>query len=236
MPRIPESPAEAIRRLHSEVSGAMETAIERAIEAGRLLIEQKEACKRDHGHGKWGDWLATNIIAPGFSRSNVNHYMKMYRRRYLIQNPNAVRNIKEALHVVYTKRKKIETPKLDEDDVADDDYTVPLSFNQTEREEFDERMERIAAHYQAETMESAIMQLVRDLDEQLKTGSSEYVETPAYLGRKLHVAATELGVCVGADCACVEAAMAAVLRTSSAKITASTIAYLNGNDAGDIYQ
>lgn len=60
---------------------AEESYMEHAIEAGRLLLEQKKRV----GYGNFGRWIATNC---GFSHATANNYM--FAAKLAEENPNAL--------------------------------------------------------------------------------------------------------------------------------------------------
>jgi len=64
--------AEAINREHDAAQAAARTAIEHAIEAGRLLIEAKDGS----GHGEWLPWLEANTRV---SVRQAQRYMRVAR-------------------------------------------------------------------------------------------------------------------------------------------------------------
>ncbi len=63
-----------IRQLHLEARDLAEQAIERALEAGRLLAEVKAELK----HGEFGSWVSANC---GFTDRTARRYMRLYENR-----------------------------------------------------------------------------------------------------------------------------------------------------------
>ena len=62
--------AEEIKRAHADTRAAARFSAERAMEAGRLLIEAKAAL----GHGEWLPWLRTNVL---MSERTARGYMAL---------------------------------------------------------------------------------------------------------------------------------------------------------------
>ena len=61
-----------IRAAHTACRAAAEMSAERALEAGRWLIEAKALVK----HGDWADWLEANV---GFSQRTARRYMQLVK-------------------------------------------------------------------------------------------------------------------------------------------------------------
>lgn len=75
--------AEAIRhafaeaaRLAKETTGYASKAVSKALECGRLLLEQKAAL----GHGSWLEWLDANV--PEIGDRTARKYMALAKRNY----------------------------------------------------------------------------------------------------------------------------------------------------------
>ncbi len=71
---IDKSRAAEIRRLHGELAIAMRVTLDKAIEIGRLLTEQKE----ETGHGDFTAWIEANMP---FTDRTARNYMRAYRNR-----------------------------------------------------------------------------------------------------------------------------------------------------------
>lgn len=67
--------------LAKEVSGQAAVAIEKAVECGRLMLEQKEALLKQKGNRScgWLDWLDTNC--PKISEQTARRYMSLAKLR-----------------------------------------------------------------------------------------------------------------------------------------------------------
>lgn len=63
-----------IRALHADAHRLADEAIDRAKEAGRLLLE----AKRETPHGEWGKWVEANC---GFTDRTARRYMRLYENR-----------------------------------------------------------------------------------------------------------------------------------------------------------
>lgn len=71
---IPTTHAARIRDLHAEAHRLADAAIDRAVEAGRLLAEVKSALP----HGEFGSWVATHC---GFSDRTARRYLRLHAHR-----------------------------------------------------------------------------------------------------------------------------------------------------------
>jgi hypothetical protein len=77
--------AQAIDREHRAAHQAARTALEHALECGRLLIEAKAAVP----HGDWLPWLEEHTTVGARQAQN---YMRLTRRRAEIEDANAQRD------------------------------------------------------------------------------------------------------------------------------------------------
>ena len=64
---------------HAAAVGAAHTALEHALEVGRLLTEAKASVR----HGEWVAWITENLT---FDRTQASRYMKLFRDRELLPN------------------------------------------------------------------------------------------------------------------------------------------------------
>lgn len=70
---------EAHREAITTAATAMTKSIERAIEVGRLLAEEKAK----HNHGEWIPWIEANL---DFNRKQAAAYMRAYEQRERVSN------------------------------------------------------------------------------------------------------------------------------------------------------
>jgi hypothetical protein len=66
--------AQQINELHAEIGGSMRLSVDKAIEIGRLLTEQKAELP----HGQWLPWLKANVP---FSQQAASNYMRLFNNR-----------------------------------------------------------------------------------------------------------------------------------------------------------
>jgi hypothetical protein len=69
-----EQPATKINNLHKELRSYGQSMVEKAIQAGELLVEQKERI----GHGHWLEWVEGNLI---LSARTAQVYIQCYKNR-----------------------------------------------------------------------------------------------------------------------------------------------------------
>jgi hypothetical protein len=116
---------EAHRAAIDTAAKAMLTGIERAIEVGRLLAEEKTK----HEHGEWIPWIEENLE---FNRKQASAYMRAYDKRDELSNVQAPATfgLQGALRLLATPREKpkkqrqsprasVEVSDSDDDDVID---------------------------------------------------------------------------------------------------------------------
>ena len=78
---IETSRIDKIRELHADIIGAVRMTLEKAIDLGGLLKEQKA----ETAHGEWSTWVSDNLP---FDIRTAQNYMKAYRRRDELKNEN----------------------------------------------------------------------------------------------------------------------------------------------------
>jgi hypothetical protein len=90
---------EEIKRLHSEVDDSVLECWRKNLPKMILLGEALTALKRDVEQGKWLEWCRANAAYLGFSEDTAERYMRLYRNRELLQQPDSahVRNLTDAL-------------------------------------------------------------------------------------------------------------------------------------------
>jgi len=71
---VVEQPATVINNLHKELREYGQSMVQKAIQAGGLLVEQKERV----GHGLWLKWVEDNLI---FSGRTAQVYIQCYKNR-----------------------------------------------------------------------------------------------------------------------------------------------------------
>jgi len=74
MSAVTSQRGERIRQLHLEAHSLADQAIERALEAGRFLVE----VKRDLAHGEFGPWVEKHC---GFTDRTARRYMRLHLHR-----------------------------------------------------------------------------------------------------------------------------------------------------------
>jgi hypothetical protein len=85
---------EEIKRLHHEIEGAFKTSLEKAIQTGELLTEQK----RELEHGKFTQWIKDNLP---FTDRTAQIYMRLYSERdWLKTETVSVLNLKSAYRLL----------------------------------------------------------------------------------------------------------------------------------------
>ena len=82
IPAVAKRINEAHRAALTSAKKAFATGIERAIEVGRLLAEEKTR----HGHGEWIPWIAKNLE---FNRFQAAGYLRAYENRERLSNVQA---------------------------------------------------------------------------------------------------------------------------------------------------
>lgn len=102
MGNIEKSTADQINELHRELTGLMKATVDKAIEIGGLLHEQKEALP----HGEWIPWVESNLA---FSERWARDYMRFYRERDRLKSAR-VADLSEA-RALLTDQRKPEEPQ-----------------------------------------------------------------------------------------------------------------------------
>jgi len=82
--------ADRINQEHAKCEAAMNTSLQHALKAGRLLLE----AKRQVDHGEWGDWLHENF--KGSDRT-ARIYMRVFRHRAELSEAEANRQTSAVL-------------------------------------------------------------------------------------------------------------------------------------------
>jgi len=78
MNKIEKTRTARIIALHNEIGGALRTTLEKAIEIGGLLVEQKAELQ----HGEWSAWIAEHLP---FAERTAREYMRFWERRDAIK-------------------------------------------------------------------------------------------------------------------------------------------------------
>jgi hypothetical protein len=92
-----ESRAQKINKLHDGIIDALRKSVDKAIEIGELLTEQKAAL----AHGEWLPWLKANIK---FAERTAQDYMRFYEHRKMLKSAN-VADLREARRLLPKKPK-----------------------------------------------------------------------------------------------------------------------------------
>lgn len=101
-PIEPDDIVSKIKMLHLEVLNYLRLSLEKAIQIGELLTEQKSRLK----HGEWLPWINENL---SFSQPSVFNYMNLYKNRDKLLNVN---NLSEAYKLLKgPKPKQIDNKK-----------------------------------------------------------------------------------------------------------------------------
>ena len=120
--------ADQANEYHRRAETAAKTAIEYAIEAGKLLIEAKELVR----HGGWLPWLEENA---SFSRTTAANYMRIARA-----------DVQHVAHLtVRDALKELAEPKQSEDDDHDVDHDDEAAEQATKDDKIAAFSELIAA-------------------------------------------------------------------------------------------
>jgi hypothetical protein len=124
-----ETLADQINHAHEIAMNWAQTAIDRAIEVGRLLSEAKSLV----AHGEWRSWVEANCA---FQERQAQRYMRAYERREAIKSnassEDAFASLNDALASIATPR---ELPPSEDDD--------PSTWRPQKR--LNEEMDRILA-------------------------------------------------------------------------------------------
>lgn len=78
-----ETPAQAITRLHNELYSLFDKGLDKAIQIGELLIQQKRALP----HGEWIPWIQENLP---FSDQTARNYIRLYLNRNELKSKNVL--------------------------------------------------------------------------------------------------------------------------------------------------
>ena len=103
MSDIEQSRATKITELHNQLEQLMRTTLDKAIEIGGLLAEQKAELP----HGQWGQWVADNLP---FSDRVARDYMRFYERRHELKTANLA-DLTEARKYIAGPETKAQTTK-----------------------------------------------------------------------------------------------------------------------------
>ena len=103
MSDIEQSRATKITELHNQLEQLMRTTLDKAIEIGGLLAEQKAELP----HGQWGQWVADNLP---FSDRVARDYMRFYERRDELKTANLA-DLTEARKYIAGPETKAQTTK-----------------------------------------------------------------------------------------------------------------------------
>lgn len=115
--------ADPINRLHGEllslalsVSEAAHTAVQKAIECGRLMLQQKELLQSQTGKTRcgWLEWLEANC--PQISEQTARRYMALAKRMEMSGTVEDFATIRQAYLAMGILK---EPPKLSVDDAPD---------------------------------------------------------------------------------------------------------------------
>lgn len=168
-----------IRELNEQIHWAFEKSKDWAIEAGRLLTEQKAELK----HGEWGPWLEANIIGPKFSRSQVNHFMKLYQLRDELKILES-RNLSTAIKLAYTEYVPQVSDKLDENKIADPVPSYELFYDDATEVEYEALIEEVKPVLQTTADEDSVINAFRFV-KLMKEATDAGSPLAAYLAIKL---------------------------------------------------
>lgn len=102
MSEIQKTKADQINELHGELTGLVKATVDKAIEIGGLLHEQKQALP----HGEWIPWVRENLA---FSERWARDYMRFYRERDKLKTAN-VADLSDA-RALLTERQQPEEPR-----------------------------------------------------------------------------------------------------------------------------
>jgi hypothetical protein len=92
--------SDQICQLHADIVGNLKMSLEKAIQIGELLTEQKKELK----HGQWGHWIRKNVP---FTQATAANYMRIYEHREEFKFKNDL-NLSEAYGqlIISTEKKQ----------------------------------------------------------------------------------------------------------------------------------
>ena len=92
--------------LHNEINSMLKTSLEKALQIGKLLIEQKKSCL----HGEFTAWIKDNLP---FTKMTASNYMRLHRNREFLKSKRVLL-LNEAYELL--PRKTIISQVLNNDD------------------------------------------------------------------------------------------------------------------------
>lgn len=111
MNNIEKSRVTEIVALHQEIKGLLKMSVEKAMQIGKLLDEQKDGCD----HGEFTPWVEANLP---FTHMTATKYMKLYRNRRLVR-----RSLKSKPDLLLTEAYElIQKPKTVKSRAVSDDF------------------------------------------------------------------------------------------------------------------
>jgi hypothetical protein len=92
----------AIKELHADVDGSVLESWRKNLTKMIQLGSELTVLRDDVGHGAWLKWLRANATYLGFGEDTAERYMRLYRNRELLQQPDSahVRNLTDALILI----------------------------------------------------------------------------------------------------------------------------------------
>lgn len=93
MNELQKANTERIATLHAEIVGALRSSLEKAIEVGELLEEQKATV----AHGEWSSWVEEKLP---FDIRTAQRYMKTYVNRDSILKNDSVSHLTDAYRLL----------------------------------------------------------------------------------------------------------------------------------------
>lgn len=131
--------AHEIARLHTEIAGYVKVGLEKAVQIGKLLTEQKT----ELAHGDWIPWIEANLP---FQQRTAQYYMKVHARR------GELKNASDAHLTLSMAYKLLEEPREEEPDPPPVEKAVTEYMNGSEpvKDVPDEVVDRIRSENDAE--------------------------------------------------------------------------------------
>jgi len=99
-----EDPADRINELHRQIESKIRTAVDDAIELGRLLTVQKEKLE----HGEFLPWLEGNCT---FSQQSASNYMRLYQHHDKLPTVSNLQEAYKQIKVIESQRSISESKK-----------------------------------------------------------------------------------------------------------------------------